>query len=95
MKKISLEEHFVPPEYTEYVRGQQIQGGFSSIAGGNLPTEALICALLALGADHILFSADYPFVQLQEVVQFIEIAPISEAVREKICHLNAERLLKL
>jgi 2,3-dihydroxybenzoate decarboxylase len=62
---------------------------------GNCSTEALLCALLALGADHILFSADYPFVPLQNMVQFIETAPISEIDREKICHLNAERLLKM
>jgi len=29
------------------------------------------------------------------MTQFIETAPLSEIDREKICHLNAERLLKL
>lgn len=62
---------------------------------GNCSSEALICALLALGADHILFSVDYPFVSTQDAVQFIETAPISDIDREKICHLNAEQLLKL
>jgi len=62
---------------------------------GNCSVEALICALLAVGADHILFSADYPYVSLENMVQFIEAAPISEIDREKICHLNARRLLKL
>ncbi len=62
---------------------------------GNCSTEALICALLTVGADHILFSADYPFVSLDNMTQFVETAPISEIDREKICHLNAERLLKL
>jgi predicted TIM-barrel fold metal-dependent hydrolase len=31
---------------------------------GNCSTEALICAFLAVGADHILFSADYPYAPL-------------------------------
>ncbi len=62
---------------------------------GNCSVEALICALLAVGADHILFSADYPYVPLENMVQFVESAPISEIDREKICHLNASRLLKL
>jgi 2,3-dihydroxybenzoate decarboxylase len=62
---------------------------------GNCSIEALICSLLTVGADHILFSADYPYVPLENMVQFIEAAPISEIDREKICHLNAARLLKL
>lgn len=62
---------------------------------GNCSTEALLCALLAVGADHILFSADYPFVPLDGMTRFVETAPVSEIDREKICHLNAERLLKL
>ena len=62
---------------------------------GNCSTEAFICALLAVGADHILFSADYPYVSLDSMTQFVETVPISEIDREKICHVNAERLLKL
>ncbi len=62
---------------------------------GNCSTEALLCALLAVGADHILFSADYPYAQLDRMTQFVETAPISEIDREKICYVNAQRLLKL
>lgn len=62
---------------------------------GNCSTEALLCALLAVSADHILFSTDYPYAQIDAMAQFVETAPISEIDREKICHLNAERLLKL
>ena len=62
---------------------------------GNCSTEALLCALLAVGTDHILFSTDYPYASLNSMVQFVETAPISEIDRGKICHGNAERLLKL
>jgi 2,3-dihydroxybenzoate decarboxylase len=55
----------------------------------------LQCALLALGSDRILFSIDYPYESTKEGVEFIENAPISQIDREKICHLNAERVLKL
>lgn len=61
----------------------------------NCSPEALTCALLAVGADHLLFSADYPYAPLDRRTQFVETAPLSEIDREKICHLNAERLLKL
>ena len=55
----------------------------------------LLCALLALGADHILFGADYPFEDMATATAFLGTAPISEADRAKISHANAERLLRL
>jgi len=55
----------------------------------------LLCSLLALGSDRILFSIDYPYESTKEGVEFIESAPISQTDREKICHLNAERVLGL
>jgi 2,3-dihydroxybenzoate decarboxylase len=55
----------------------------------------LLGSLLALGADRIMFSTDYPMEGNAEAVDFIDHAPISETDRAKICHLNAERLLGL
>jgi 2,3-dihydroxybenzoate decarboxylase len=55
----------------------------------------LLCALLALGADHILFGADYPFEDMATATSFLAGAPISETERAKISHGNAERLLGL
>ena len=55
----------------------------------------LLCALLALGADHILFGTDYPFEDMATATAFLSTAPISEADRAKIAHGNAERLLSL
>ena len=55
----------------------------------------LICSHLALGADRILFAVDYPLEKNKEAVQFIEEASICDADKEKICHLNAEKLLAL
>ena len=53
----------------------------------------LLCALLALGGDHILFGTDYPFEDIPTATAFLAAAPVSEADRAKIAHLNAERLL--
>jgi 2,3-dihydroxybenzoate decarboxylase len=61
----------------------------------NCSPEALSCALLAVGADHLLFSTDYPYASMERTTRFVETAPISEMDREKIFHENAERLLKL
>ncbi|MEV1011666.1 amidohydrolase family protein [Streptomyces sp. NPDC049881] len=55
----------------------------------------LLCALLALGADHILFGTDYPFEDMATATRFLETAPISEADRRKIAGGNAEALLRL
>ncbi len=55
----------------------------------------LLCALLALGADHILFGTDYPFEEMTTATAFLDAAPICEDDRAKIGHLNAEKLLRL
>jgi 2,3-dihydroxybenzoate decarboxylase len=61
----------------------------------NCSPEALSCALLAVGADHLLFATDYPYASMERITRFVETAQISEMDREKIFHVNAERLLKL
>jgi 2,3-dihydroxybenzoate decarboxylase len=55
----------------------------------------LLCALLALGSEHILFGTDYPFEDMGTATEFLRTAPISEADRAKIAHGNAERLLRI
>jgi 2,3-dihydroxybenzoate decarboxylase len=55
----------------------------------------LLCALLALGADHILFGTDYPFEDMAVATAFLASAPLSQADRAKISHVNAEKLLHL
>lgn len=55
----------------------------------------LLCSLLALGADRVLFATDYPFETMESATTFLAQAPISEVDRTKISHGNAERLLGL
>jgi uncharacterized protein len=55
----------------------------------------LLCAMQVFGADRILFSVDYPFSDNAEATAFLNSAPITAAEREKIAHVNCERLLKL
>lgn len=57
------------------------------------PVLQFVCSVL--GADRVLFAADYPYESSKEAVQFIESMPISDGDKEKICHLNAEKLLAL
>ena len=48
-----------------------------------------------MGADRIIFSVDYPYSTNEQGRAFLDNASISPADKEKISHLNAERLLKL
>jgi 2,3-dihydroxybenzoate decarboxylase len=68
---------------------------FFVTTSGNNCDQALICALLTIGSDRILFSTDYPFEMSTEAARWIERAPISELDRRKIAHGNAQRLFGL
>ena len=48
-----------------------------------------------MGADRIMYSADYPYYSLKGAREFLENAPISQEDKEKIAHGNAEKLLKI
>ena len=62
---------------------------------GNFSTPALVCCLLEMGADRILFSIDYPFVPNPPGVKWMETLPVSPEDREKILNGNAKRLLRV
>jgi len=62
---------------------------------GNFSTPALLCCVMEMGADRILFSVDYPFVPNPPGVQWMEHVPLGPEDREKILSGNAKRLLKL
>jgi len=55
----------------------------------------LLCSYLALGADKILFAVDYPMEKNEVAVKFMEEVTICDSDKEKIYHLNAEKLLGL
>ena len=62
---------------------------------GNWYEPAFLCTLLALGADKILFAADWPFEANKVASSFLENLSISDADRERIASLNAQRELRL
>jgi predicted TIM-barrel fold metal-dependent hydrolase len=62
---------------------------------GNFSTQALHCTMLTMGADRVLFAADYPYEDYAEAGEFIETVPISESDRRKIAYTNAKALYKL
>jgi 2,3-dihydroxybenzoate decarboxylase len=62
---------------------------------GNWYEPAFLCTLLALGADNILFAIDWPYEANKTGIEFLRNISISDGDRQKIAHLNAERLLGL
>ena len=68
---------------------------FHVTTSGHLSTPALLHALSEIGADRIMFSADYPFEDLLEAAQWFDSASIDESDRVRIGRANAIKLLKL
>jgi predicted TIM-barrel fold metal-dependent hydrolase len=75
--------------------GDYFRDHFYVTTSGYFTDAPLLCTLMVLGADRILFSVDYPFSSNGRGRAFLDATPISEADREKIAHGNAERLLGL
>lgn len=55
----------------------------------------LVCAVSALGADHVLFGTDYPFEDMSTATEFLDRATLTDADRAAIAHGNAESLLRI
>ena len=62
---------------------------------GNFSNPALLCCVMEMGVDRILFSVDYPFVMNQPAAEWIPTIPLCEEDKVKILSGNAERLLRL
>jgi len=62
---------------------------------GNFSDAALLCSMMELGADRILFSIDYPYVENQPGMDWMAHLAISTEDKDKIYSGNAKRLLKM
>jgi predicted TIM-barrel fold metal-dependent hydrolase len=62
---------------------------------GNFFMPAFLCTLMALGPDNILFSVDWPYESNRVATDWLSHLQIADQDKEKICHLNAERILNL
>ena len=48
-----------------------------------------------MGEDRVMFAVDYPFVSNKGGADWLRAVDLPRAVKEKIAHGNAEKLLKI
>ncbi|MFM1815176.1 MAG: hypothetical protein RLZ98_1871 [Pseudomonadota bacterium] len=68
---------------------------FYITTSGNFSTPALLCCLMEMGVDRILYSVDYPHVDNMPGTAWMKTVPLSAEDKQKILCGNARRLLKL
>jgi predicted TIM-barrel fold metal-dependent hydrolase len=88
-------EHTLPMQVTKLKRPMRDylrENIYYTFSGFNY-TQNFLDLMLQVGAERILFSADYPFSSMEAAKVFLEQLPISPADRERIAHGNAEHLL--
>jgi 2,3-dihydroxybenzoate decarboxylase len=66
-----------------------IKQNIAVTTSGMCSAEPLNCALAALGADRVMFAADYPFESAQEAGEFLDHVKLAEPLRAKIAQDNA------
>jgi predicted TIM-barrel fold metal-dependent hydrolase len=83
--------------------GAARQAGFRDVfcknfwitTSGNFSNPALLCCVMEMGIDRIMFSVDYPFVLNPPAVAWIDTIPLSDEDKVKLLSGNAKRLLRL
>jgi 2,3-dihydroxybenzoate decarboxylase len=83
----------IPTVTLERGPAEILRENFFITTSGNFHTASLLGAMLQVGADRILFAADYPFERTAEAAAWFDSVPISEGDRLKIGRENAARLL--
>lgn len=68
---------------------------FYVTTSGFFSDPALLCCMMEMSADHILFAVDWPFVMNAPAVEWMANVPISDTDKAKILSGNAKRLLKM
>jgi 2,3-dihydroxybenzoate decarboxylase len=68
---------------------------FYITTSGNFSHSALLCSIMEMGADRILFSVDWPYIENAPGTRWLDGAPIGREDRDKILSGNAKRLLRM
>ena len=66
---------------------------FHITTSGNFSNPALLCCVMEMGVDRIMFSVDWPFAENNLATDWIDTIPLGKQDLDKILHGNAEKLL--
>ena len=68
---------------------------FYITTSGHFSTTALVCAMMEMSMDHIMFSVDYPFVAHKPAMDWLDTLQLSNTDMRKFLSGNARRILNL
>ncbi len=68
---------------------------FHITTSGHFSTPALVCAMMEMGMERIMFSIDWPFVPNEPAMEWVGTLQFSETDMRKFLGGNAQKLLKL
>ena len=68
---------------------------FYLTTSGNFSNPALLCCVMEMGIDRILYAIDWPFVPNAPGVEWIETIPLCDEDKIKLLSGNSKRLLKM
>ena len=90
-------QKLMPKERTKLDRtiSEYLKDNFYYTTAGFNYNAVFSCLAEQVSMDRILFSADYPFCNMQAAVDFLNELPLSETDKQKIAHENVEKLFKL
>ena len=80
----------MPKRFIDYFRQH-----FYLTTSGNFSYPALLCSIMELGVDRIMFSVDWPYASNVEARNFIDGVPLAPEDKDKILGRNAATLLDL
>jgi predicted TIM-barrel fold metal-dependent hydrolase len=68
---------------------------FYITTSGNFSNPALLCCVMEMGIDRVLFSVDWPFVANGPAVRWMDTVPLCDEDKAKLLSGNARRLLRM
>ena len=74
---------------------QYLTENLAITCSGNFSIPSFLCSVMAVGIDNVMFSVDWPYESNKLGVEFLNHLPFADSDKEKIAHVNAERILKL
>ena len=100
-KAVSIIQRYIKKKYKVIVVSSAMKGVTNELVkkskeiSGNFSDSALLCSLMEMGSDKILFAVDWPYNNNKDATSWIKRTKLSPDDYQKITHLNAQKLLNL